>query len=70
MKAAESQYPEATRRVEEGLAHLVSRGELDGPILGGQLLWLSDSMLISLEGPIVKPMSLRHLAELEEMSED
>ncbi|MHC3130262.1 MAG: hypothetical protein IBV52_09330 [Candidatus Bathyarchaeota archaeon] len=40
LKAAESQYPEATCRVEEQLAHLVSKGELDGPILGGQLLWL------------------------------
>ena len=40
LKAAESQYPEATCRVEEQLAHLVSKGELAGPILGGQLLWL------------------------------
>jgi len=40
LKAAESQYPEATCRVEEHLAHLVSKGELEGPILGGQLLWL------------------------------
>jgi DNA-binding TFAR19-related protein (PDSD5 family) len=40
LKAAESQYPKATCRVEEQLAHLVSKGELDGPILGGQLLWL------------------------------
>jgi len=40
LKAAESQYPEATCRVEEHLAHLVSNGELEGPILGGQLLWL------------------------------
>jgi len=40
LKVAESQYPEATRRVEERLAHLVSKGELEGPILGGQLLWL------------------------------
>ncbi|TET58267.1 hypothetical protein E3J51_01245 [Candidatus Bathyarchaeota archaeon] len=39
LKVAESQYPEATRRVEERLAHLVSKGELEGPILGGQLLW-------------------------------
>jgi DNA-binding TFAR19-related protein (PDSD5 family) len=40
LKVAESQYPEATCRVEEYLAHLVSKGELEGPILGGQLLWL------------------------------
>jgi len=40
LKAAESQYPEATCWVEEQLAHLVSKGELAGPILGGQLLWL------------------------------
>jgi len=40
LKAAESQYPEATCRVEEQLAHLVSKGKLAGPILGGQLLWL------------------------------
>ena len=40
LKAAERQYPEDTRRVEEHLAHLVSKGELEGPILGGQLLWL------------------------------
>lgn len=40
LKAAESQYPEVTRRIEEQLAHLVSKGELEGPILGGQLLWL------------------------------
>ena len=40
LKAAESQYPEATCWVEEQLAHLVSKGELEGPILGGQLLWL------------------------------
>ena len=40
LKAAESQYPEATCRVEEHLAHLVSKGELAGPILGEQLLWL------------------------------
>jgi len=40
LKVAESQYPEATRRVEEHLAHLVSKGDLAGPILGGQLLWL------------------------------
>ena len=40
LKAAESQYPEATCRVEGQLAHLVSKRELEGPILGGQLLWL------------------------------
>lgn len=40
LKAAESQYPEVTRRIEEQLAHLVSKGELEAPILGGQLLWL------------------------------
>ena len=40
LKVAESKYPEATRRVEEHLAHLVSKGDLAGPILGGQLLWL------------------------------
>jgi len=40
LKAAESQYSEATCRVEEQLAHLVSKGELEGPILGGHLLWL------------------------------
>lgn len=40
LKAAESQYPEATCRIEKQLAHLVSKGELEGPILGGQLLWL------------------------------
>lgn len=40
LKVAESQYPEATCRIEEQLARLVSKGELEGPILGGQLLWL------------------------------
>jgi len=40
LKAAESQYPELTRRIEERLAHLVSKGQLEGPILAGQLLWL------------------------------
>ena len=44
LKAVESQYPEATRRIEEQLAHLVSKGELEGPILGGQLLWLFRSL--------------------------
>ncbi|MFQ6081656.1 MAG: DNA-binding protein [Candidatus Bathyarchaeia archaeon] len=40
LKAAESQYPEATRRIEEGLAHLVSKGKLKGPVRGEHLLWL------------------------------
>ena len=40
LKAAESQYPEVTRRIEEQMAHLVSKGDLEGPVLGGQLLWL------------------------------
>jgi DNA-binding TFAR19-related protein (PDSD5 family) len=44
LKAAESQYPAATCRIEEQLAHLVSKGELEGPILGGQLLWLFRSI--------------------------
>lgn len=39
LEAAEGQYPEATRRIEEGLARLVSRGELKGSIHGEQLLW-------------------------------
>ena len=40
LKAAESQYPEATRQVEEGLAHLVSTGKLKGPVRGEHLLWV------------------------------
>ena len=40
LKAAENQYPEATCRVEEHLAQLVSKGELEGPIRGEHLLWL------------------------------
>ena len=40
LRAAESQYPKATRRIEDHLAHLVSKGELKGPILGEHLLWL------------------------------
>jgi len=40
LKAAESQYPKDTRQIEEHLAHQVSKGELEGPILSGQLLWL------------------------------
>ena len=40
LKAAESQYPEDTRRIEEGLAHLVSTGKLKDPIRGEHLLWL------------------------------
>lgn len=40
LKAAESQYPEAACRIEEQLAHLISKEELKDPILGGQLLWL------------------------------
>lgn len=40
LRAGESQYPRATYRIEEQLAQLVSKGELEGPILGGQLLWL------------------------------
>ena len=39
LKAAESQYPEDTRRIEEGLAHLVSTGKLKGPVRGEHLLW-------------------------------
>lgn len=40
LNTAESQYPEVTHRIEEHLAHLVLKGELEGSILGGQLLWL------------------------------
>lgn len=40
LKAAESQYPEATHRVEEGLAHMASKGKLKGPVRGEHLLWL------------------------------
>ena len=39
LDAAEQQYPKITRRLEAGLAHLVSTGRLKGPITGGQLLW-------------------------------
>jgi len=44
LRAAEIQYPEATRRVEEGLAQLVSQGKLKGPIQGVQLLRLFRSL--------------------------
>lgn len=40
LNAAKRQYPEATRQVEEHLAHMVSTGELKGSISGEQLLWL------------------------------
>jgi len=40
LKAAESQYPEATRQIEESVAHLVSTGKLKGPVRGEHLLWL------------------------------
>ena len=39
LKAAENQYPDATRRIEKNLANLVSTGKLKSPINGGQLLW-------------------------------
>ena len=39
LKAAESQYPEATRQIEESVAHLVSTGKLKGPVRGEHLLW-------------------------------
>jgi len=44
LRAAENQYPEATRRVEEGLARLVLEGKLKGPVFGGQLLQLFRSL--------------------------
>lgn len=40
LKAAESQYPDDTRRIEEDLAHLVSKGKLKDPVRGEHLLWL------------------------------
>lgn len=40
LNAAKRQYPEATRQIEEHLAHMVSTGELKGSISGEQLLWL------------------------------
>ena len=39
LKAAENQYPDATRRIEKNLANLVSTGKLKSPVNGGQLLW-------------------------------
>ena len=39
LNAAERQYPEATRQIEEHLTHMVSTGELKGSISGEQLLW-------------------------------
>ena len=44
LSAAEAQYPEAARRVEEGLAQLVLQGRLKGPIQGAQLLRLFRSL--------------------------
>ena len=44
LKVAENQYPEATRQIEEHLAHLVSKGELEGPVRGEHLLWLFRSL--------------------------
>lgn len=51
LEAAERQYPEATYRVEEALAHLVLTGELKGPIHGEQLLWFFKrlGMIVRLE---------------------
>ena len=44
LKAAENQYPEDTRRIEEVLAHLVSTGKLKGLVRGEHLLWLFRSL--------------------------
>lgn len=38
--AAKNQFPEATRKITKVLAELTSKGELTGPILGEELLWL------------------------------
>lgn len=39
LEVAEQQYPEATRIIEEGLAHLISEGKFKNTVNGGQLLW-------------------------------
>jgi len=44
LRAAESQYPKATRQVVDELARLVLEGKLSRPISGGQLMLLFRSL--------------------------
>ncbi len=39
LSVAEQQYPKITPKVVEALAKQISRGQLNGPINGEQLLW-------------------------------